>query len=81
MKTTVEIPDSLLEDARRLAARQQTTLRVLIIEGLRRVVAERKRGGAFKLRDATFGGSGLQSDAVGADWERIRGWIYEKQGG
>jgi hypothetical protein len=81
MKTTVEIPDSLLGDARRVAARERTTLRVLIVEGLRRVVAERKRGEAFKLPDASFGGDGLQPDASGADWERIRGWIYDKQGG
>ena len=33
MKTTVEIPDVLLGEARKIAARQQTTLRVLIIEG------------------------------------------------
>lgn len=81
MKTTVEIPDTLLEEARKLATRQDTTLRVLIIEGLRRVVAERKRTGTFRLRKATFRGTGLQPDVAGASWERIREMAYEKRGG
>ncbi len=81
MKTTVELPDSLLDEAKRVAARQDTTLRVLIIEGLRRVIAERKRAQAFRLRKATFRGKGLQPDADGATWERIREMAYEKRGG
>lgn len=81
MKTTVEIPDTLLEEARRLATRQQTTLRVLIIEGLRRIIAERRRVGTFRLRKATFRGTGLQPDVAGASWERIREMAYEKRGG
>jgi len=81
MKTTVEIPDTLLDEARKLAARQQTTLRVLIIEGLRRMIAERKRPAAFQLRKATFGGGGLQADVAAAPWERIREMAYEGRGG
>ncbi|MDH4181271.1 MAG: type II toxin-antitoxin system VapB family antitoxin [Betaproteobacteria bacterium] len=81
MKTTVEIPDALLEEARKLAARQDSTLRVLIIEGLRRVVAERKRAGGFRLRKASFRGSGLQPDVADAPWERIRELAYDKRGG
>jgi hypothetical protein len=60
MKTTVEIPDSLLEQSRRVAAREHTTLRVPIEEGLRRVLADRQRAKPFKLRKASFGGNGLQ---------------------
>ncbi|HEX8013204.1 MAG TPA: DUF2191 domain-containing protein [Casimicrobiaceae bacterium] len=81
MKTTVELPDSLLEEAKRVAARQDTTLRVLIIEGLRRVLVERKRSGVFRLRKATFKGKGLQPDVAGASWERVREMAYEKRGG
>jgi len=43
MKTTVDIDDALLEEAKRLAARARTTLRALIEEGLRRVVNERRK--------------------------------------
>jgi hypothetical protein len=80
MKTTVEIPDPLLEEARRLAAREGTTVRALVEEGLRRVIAERKRVGGFKLRRATFKGDGLRPDLAGASWERIRDAAYEGRG-
>lgn len=81
MKTTVEIPDTLLDEARKVAARQRTTLRVLIVEGLRRVVAERKRPGTFRLRRASFRGQGLQPGARDANWERIREMAYGDRGG
>lgn len=81
MKTTVEIPDALLDEARKLAARQDSTLRVLIVEGLRRIVAERKRTGGFKLRKASYRGNGLQTEVVDAPWERIRELVYDKRGG
>ena len=82
MKTTVEIADSLLEDARKLAAREGTTLRALMEQGLRHVVAERRRrAGAFRLRKASFKGQGLQPGVAGASWERIREMAYESRGG
>ena len=81
MKTTVEIPDTLLEEARKLAARQGTTLRVLIVDGLRRSVAERRRASLFRLRKATFKGTGLQSGISGASWEQLREMAYEGRGG
>ena len=60
MKTTVEIDDSLLREARKLAAREGTTLRALVEQGLRRVLAETKRPRKkFKLRKASFKGDGL----------------------
>jgi hypothetical protein len=81
MKTTVEISDPLLEEARRLAARERTTLRALIEEGLRRIVAERKRPGTFRLRKATFKGDGLQPAVAGSTWDRLREMAYEGRGG
>jgi hypothetical protein len=82
MKTTVEISDSLLEEARRVAAREGTTLRMLIEQGLRKIVAERRqRGGGFRLRKASFKGDGLQPGVAGASWERIREMAYEARGG
>jgi len=51
------------------------------IEGLRRIIAERKRIGTFRLRKATFRGTGLDPDAAGASWEGVRGMAYEKRGG
>jgi hypothetical protein len=79
MKTTVEIADSLLSQARKLAARRGTTVRALIEEGLRRVVGEDRAPRRFKLRDASFGAGGLRPEAQGG-WERIRDLSYEGRG-
>ncbi|HKU87203.1 MAG TPA: type II toxin-antitoxin system VapB family antitoxin [Casimicrobiaceae bacterium] len=81
MKTTVEIPDALLEEARKLAARHGTTLRVLIIEGLRNSIAERRRASPFKLRNASVTGEGLQPGIEPTDWNWIRQLTYEGCGG
>ena len=81
MKTTVEVSDSLLEEARKLAAREGTTVRALVEEGLRRVVAQRKRAVPFRLRKASFKGNGLQPTLAGASWDRIRDMAYEGRGG
>ena len=80
MKTTVEIPDSLLEQAKQLAMRERTTVRALVEAGLRRIVAEHKRAKAFKLRKASFRGKGLQPQMAGAEWQQIRDTIYEGRG-
>jgi hypothetical protein len=81
MKTTVHIPDSLLEEARKIANQEGTTIRALIEEGLRRTIDNRKRKRAFRLRKATFKGKGLQPDASGASWEKIREMSYGDRGG
>jgi len=81
MKTTVEISDTLLEEARRAAAQDRTTVKALVEAGLRRVLAERKRKGRFHLRRETFKGKGLQPTLEGASWDRVRETIYEGRGG
>lgn len=81
MKTTIEIPDTLLTDAKRLAARDQTTLRALVEEGLRQVVQERQRTSPFRLRQASFRGKGLQPEIHEGDWVTIRALAYEGRGG
>jgi hypothetical protein len=81
MKTTLDISDPLLRDARKIAAREGTTLRALVEQGLRRVVAEKKRRPAFRLRKVTFRGRGLRPELRDAGWEKIRELIYEGRGG
>lgn len=80
MKTSIEIPDPLLDQARKEAAREGTTVKALITEGLRRLLAERGSGKAFKLRKATFKGKGLQPDVAEGAWEKIRDLVYEDRG-
>jgi hypothetical protein len=81
MKTTIEISDSLLDEAKKLAAKEGTTVRAFVEQGLRRVVAERKSRGMFRLRKAAFRGKGLQPGVEDATWERIRETIYQGRGG
>ena len=80
MKTTVEIPNSLLEQVKRLAAEENTTVRALVEEGLRLALAERRRARSFKLRKVSFKGNGLQPGMAGASWQQIRDAAYEGRG-
>lgn len=80
MKTTVEISDRLATEAKALAARERTTLRALIEAGLRTVLRERKRQRAFRLRDESFRGRGLNPEFRGGGWERMREAAYEGRG-
>lgn len=81
MKTTVEIPDALLAEARRMAAQEGTTIRALIEQALRRMVQERTARPAFHLRTSSFRGAGLQAGIREGSWEQIRELIYEGRGG
>jgi hypothetical protein len=80
MKTTVEITDGLLEDARRAADKGGTTVRALIEEGLRLVLKSRRASGPFRLRKASFHGKGLQPGVQEGDWDEIRRLIYQGRG-
>ena len=44
MKTTIELPDDLLERGKAAARRENSTLKALIEEGLRMALRARKRG-------------------------------------
>lgn len=78
MKTTLDISDPLLRDARKIAAREGTTLRALVEQGLRKVIAEKsQRKRPFRLRKASVKGRGLQPEFADAGWERLRDAIYE----
>jgi hypothetical protein len=81
MKTTLDISDPLLREARKIAARERTTLRALVEQGLRRVLAEKARKPAFRLRKASFKGRGLRPEIADAGWDRLRDLAYEGRGG
>lgn len=81
MKTTLDISDPLLAQVRKIAAREGETLRSLVEQGLRTVVAERARKGApFRLRDLSVGGKGLQPEFQDASWDKLRDLNYEGRG-
>src|SRR5438874_5378099 len=83
MKTTVEIADLLLREAKLEAQRAGTTLRELIELGLRRVLEERKttkrpskEAVIKRLRDATNPDAVLQPGIDPTDWPSMRALIY-----
>ena len=72
MKTTIEVSDALFNSAKELAGRNQTTMRALVEEGLRRVLSDSSARvkPAFKLNDASVRGKAvLISDP--RRWQRI----------
>jgi hypothetical protein len=71
MKTMVEFSDPLMREARDLAVRERRTLRSLLEEGLREVLAGRRRKARFRLRDGSFKGKGLQSGVDLSNWEQF----------
>ncbi len=81
MKTTVEIPDDLLQEAKAVAAAEDITLRSLIEEGLRWVLSiRRKKTERFALREGRVAGSGVRDGVDEGNWEQIRDQIYDGRG-
>jgi len=79
MKTTLEIADRLLREAREIAHRENTTLRALVEQGLRQVVTEKKKERPFRLRKVSFKGDGLHPDVANLSWEEIRELANERR--
>ena len=80
MKTTVELSDGLLRQAKRVALKERTTVKALIERGLRLVVANQKTSRPFTLRRASFRGDGLVSGQSLQDWSAVRDAIYSERG-
>jgi Arc/MetJ family transcription regulator len=81
MKTTIEIADPLFEEAKRLAAARNTTLKALVESALRQLVAQsRDEPPPFRLQSVTFDGDGLLPEIEQGGWERIRDVIYQGRG-
>lgn len=80
MKTTIELPDSLVKQARQAARGEGATLRALVEEGLQHVLRTRQRRQERHLDFPSFGGSGLTENFHAADWEQVRDEIYRGRG-
>ncbi len=81
MKTTVDIAEPLLKQAKMLARKENITVRALLERGLKLVLAEYKDRKEFKLRDASVSGKGLHAESADVSWAQIRSKIYETRGG
>lgn len=80
MKTTIDIPDTLMERCRAVIGRDRVTFRSLVEEGLDRVLNERTACKPFKLKAIPTRGGGFQPGFDESDWPRIRDAAYEGRG-
>jgi hypothetical protein len=81
MKTTVELAEDLLRQAKAVAHRDSTTLRSLLEEGLRWVLGQRQRGKKrYRMRDASVPGKGVQPGVDEGSWSSVRDRIYKGRG-
>jgi hypothetical protein len=73
VKTTVDIAETMLREAKLIAAREGTTLKALVEEGLRHVIDERReQTTSFRLRDVRYG-SGVGAPGIDPnDWMSIK---------
>ena len=76
MKTTVEIADPLFAEAKAEARRRGTTVRALIEDGLRRVIADPSPT-SYVLPDLSYGTGGPTDAWLRATWEEKLEIIYE----
>ena len=81
MRTTLDLPDPLFRQAKKLAREREISFRALVTEALRRVIAEKAPRGRFKLADHAYGRGGLVDGLSWTDWEQIRDLVYEGHGG
>lgn len=80
MKTTIEISDPLLRQAKQVAHEQNQSLRSLVEEGLAKVLDERENQNRKPIKPVVFGGNGLSPAFRESSWETIRNSAYEGHG-
>ncbi len=75
MKTTIELPDALVAEARQLARERHSTLRSLVESGLRAEMDRQLAGTSTRtFRFPTATGTGLQA---GVDPQRLSEHAYD----
>lgn len=80
MKTTIDLPDTLLQAARARARQEDTTLRELVAEGLRRVLEEQQDASSYRYEPVVFDGEpGTQPGVDIGDWATVRELIYGEE--
>jgi len=79
VKTTLDIADALLTEAKRAAKRRGIPLRRLIEEALRRVLQETPRK-PFKLKDRSIDGGWLRPEFRDLPWSEIRAIANDRRG-
>ena len=77
LKTTIDISDSLFEDAKSVAASRGISFRHLVEEGLRTMIQHEYPKKQFRLRDGSFGEAAREGSP---SWTAVRKLIYKGRG-
>jgi hypothetical protein len=80
MKTKIEVSDALMLEAKSMAQQHNTTLRALVEQGLEKVLRDLREPQAFRLKDGSFRGQGLQPGQEALTWTEVRDMVYEGRG-
>ena len=79
MKTTIDLPEPLLREAKELAAQRGISLRAVFMLGLERALRDdRNPDQPFRLKTVITQGEGSQ---IEGDWAEMRARAYEGRGG
>ncbi len=70
MKTTIDIADAILDDARALAAARHQTLKNLVEEGLRLVLERQGQRQPQSWQPQVFDGDGFAPGVDATSWQR-----------
>jgi predicted transcriptional regulator len=82
MKTTIELNDNLLKEAKQLAVLKNRTFKDITESALRDYLKEHKKKASqrFRLKRASYRGKGLQNGLEEGNWSAIRERAYEGRG-
>ncbi len=78
MRTSFDLPDGLLEQAKAVARERGVPVRDLVILGLTRVLSVQRE--PYRLPDLAFEGDGLVEGLEPCDWDEITRRAYEGRG-
>ncbi len=78
MKTTIEIHDELLRRAKQRAKKTGRTLRSVVEEGLREVLAKEPIKNTYRLPDMSVGDPNGENPLKKYTWAELRDIIYER---
>ncbi|MDH5719703.1 MAG: DUF6364 family protein [Spirochaetia bacterium] len=81
MKTTLHLPNPLLEDAKKTAKKEGTSLTKLVQKALQEYIQKKTGKKTHKLKENHFKGNGFTDPSLDGNWDKIREIIYEKRGG
>ena len=76
MKTTLDIHDELLTQAKRHARETRRPLRAVVEEGLRLVLSKETSPESYVLPDRSYGGPEIHDPLASYTWSELRDIIY-----